>query len=47
MGKGRGVLEIAYFRFDVLEGYRNDPRFTGNRQIRWTGSGTGCREQAE
>jgi hypothetical protein len=28
MGKGRGTLELAYFRFDVLEGYRNDPRFT-------------------
>lgn len=28
MGKGRGALEVAYFRFDVLEGYRNDPRFT-------------------
>jgi len=27
MAKGRGTLELAYFRFDVLEGYRNDPRF--------------------
>jgi hypothetical protein len=28
MAKGRGTLELAYFRFDVLEGYRNDPKFT-------------------
>ncbi|WP_280352103.1 hypothetical protein [Nocardia abscessus] len=27
MAKGRGTLELAYFRFDVLEPYRNDPRF--------------------
>jgi hypothetical protein len=27
MAKGRGTLELAYFRFDVLEAYRNDPRF--------------------
>ena len=27
MAKGRGTLELAYFRFDVLEQYRNDPRF--------------------
>jgi hypothetical protein len=27
MAKGRGTLELAYFRFDVLESYRNDPRF--------------------
>jgi hypothetical protein len=27
MAKGRGALELAYFRFDVLEQYRNDPRF--------------------
>jgi len=27
MGKGRGTLEPAYFRFDVLERYRNDPKF--------------------
>ena len=25
--EGRGRLELAYFRFDVLEMYRNDPRF--------------------
>ncbi|MEU0589813.1 hypothetical protein [Streptomyces sp. NPDC006132] len=25
--EGRGTLEVAYFRFDVLESYRNDPRF--------------------
>jgi hypothetical protein len=24
---GRGTLELAYFSFDVLEAYRNDPRF--------------------
>ncbi len=28
MAKGRGTLELAYFRFDVLEQYRNDPRFS-------------------
>ena len=28
MAKGRGALELAYFNFDVLEQYRNDPRFT-------------------
>jgi hypothetical protein len=28
MGKGRGTLELAYFRFDVLANYRDDPRFT-------------------
>jgi hypothetical protein len=28
MAKGRGTLELAYFRFDVLAGYRDDPRFT-------------------
>lgn len=28
MAKGRGTLELAYFNFDVLEVYRNDPRFT-------------------
>lgn len=27
MAKGRGTLELAYFSFDVLEQYRNDPRF--------------------
>jgi len=27
MAKGKGTLELAYFRFDVLEVYRNDPRF--------------------
>ena len=27
MAKGRGTLELAYFGFDVLEPYRNDPRF--------------------
>ncbi len=27
MAKGRGALELAYFNFDVLEQYRNDPRF--------------------
>jgi hypothetical protein len=25
---GRGALELAFFRFDVLEQYRNDPRFS-------------------
>jgi hypothetical protein len=30
MAKGRGTLELAYFRFDVLESYRNDPRFHFN-----------------
>lgn len=28
MAKGRGTLELAYFGFDVLEQYRNDPRFS-------------------
>jgi hypothetical protein len=27
MAKGRGTLELAYFGFDVLEQYRNDPRY--------------------
>ncbi|HSS03703.1 MAG TPA: hypothetical protein VLK89_00765 [Solirubrobacterales bacterium] len=27
MANGRGTLEQAFFRFDVLEQYRNDPRF--------------------
>jgi hypothetical protein len=27
LAKGRGTLELAYFSFDVLEQYRNDPRF--------------------
>jgi len=27
MAKGRGTLELAYFSFDVLEPYRNDPRY--------------------
>jgi hypothetical protein len=27
MAKGRGTLELAFFSFDVLEQYRNDPRF--------------------
>lgn len=27
MAKGRGTLELAYFSFEVLEQYRNDPRF--------------------
>jgi hypothetical protein len=27
LAKGWGVLELAYFGFDVLEQYRNDPRF--------------------
>jgi hypothetical protein len=27
LAKGRGVLELAYFGFEVLEQYRNDPRF--------------------
>lgn len=27
MANGRGTLELAFFRFDVLEQYRNDPRF--------------------
>ncbi|MTD13926.1 hypothetical protein GIS00_08215 [Nakamurella sp. YIM 132087] len=27
MAKGRGSLELAYFSFDVLEPYRNDPRY--------------------
>lgn len=28
MAKGRGTLELAYFSFDVLEPYRNDPRYS-------------------
>ncbi|WP_433194347.1 hypothetical protein ACQP1G_37160 [Nocardia sp. CA-107356] len=28
MAEGGGTLELAYFRFDVLEPYRNDPRFS-------------------
>ncbi|WP_242664420.1 hypothetical protein [Plantibacter elymi (nom. nud.)] len=27
MAKGRGTLELAYLSFDVLEPYRNDPRY--------------------
>lgn len=27
ISQGKGTLELAYFRFDVLEQYRNDPRF--------------------
>lgn len=27
MAKGRGTLELAYFSVDVLEPYRNDPRY--------------------
>lgn len=27
MAKGRGTLELAYFSLDVLEPYRNDPRY--------------------
>lgn len=27
MAEGAGTLELAYFRYDVLESYRNDPRF--------------------
>jgi hypothetical protein len=27
LAAGRGTLELAYFEFDVLESYRNDPRF--------------------
>lgn len=27
MAEGKGSLELAYFRYDVLEAYRNDPRF--------------------
>lgn len=27
MAKGKGTLEPAYFRFDVLQQYRDDPRF--------------------
>lgn len=30
MGKGKGTLEPAYFRFDVLQQYRDDPRFNFN-----------------
>lgn len=28
LARGRGSLELAYFSFDVLEHYRNDPRYT-------------------
>jgi hypothetical protein len=28
LAKGAGQLEVAYFRMDVLEAYRNDPRFS-------------------
>lgn len=28
MAKGRGTLELAYFSLDVLEPYRNDPRYS-------------------
>lgn len=28
MAKGRGTLEMAYFSLEVLEQYRNDPRFS-------------------
>ena len=28
MAKGRGALELAYFAFEVLEQYRNDPKFS-------------------
>lgn len=28
MARGKGTLELAYFSFDVLEQYRNDPRFS-------------------
>ncbi|MGW0052615.1 hypothetical protein [Nocardia nova] len=28
MAEGRGTLELAYFKFEVLEPYRNDPRFS-------------------
>lgn len=27
MARGRGTLEVAFFKFEVLEPYRNDPRF--------------------
>lgn len=27
MGRGKGTLELAFFRSDVLEQYRNDPRY--------------------
>jgi hypothetical protein len=27
LAKGAGQLDVAYFRMDVLEGYRNDPRY--------------------
>lgn len=30
MARGKGTLEIAYFEFEVLEGYRNDSRFALN-----------------
>jgi hypothetical protein len=30
MAKGRSTLELEYFTLDVLEQYRNDPRFTFN-----------------
>lgn len=28
IARGSGTLDVAYFRMDVLEGYRNDPRFS-------------------
>lgn len=28
MAEGRGALELAFFRFEVLEQYRNDPRYS-------------------
>ncbi len=28
MAEGSGALDLAYFRFDVLEAYRNDPTFS-------------------
>lgn len=28
LARGRGTLELAYFDFAVLEGYRNDPRYS-------------------
>lgn len=28
MARGSGTLDVVYFRMDVLEGYRNDPRFS-------------------
>jgi hypothetical protein len=27
MARGKGTLDLVYFRFDVLEQYRNDPRY--------------------